>query len=105
VTEEIFGELQEIGHSEPARISTLPDGGGVLVGEVRLDEVNEEFNWNLHDEQVDTLAGFMMKTLGRIGRVGDIVETEFGTLKIEEMSKRRILKVLLSSQSPFRKQP
>jgi CBS domain containing-hemolysin-like protein len=57
--------------------------------------------WQLQDEDVDTIAGYIMKHLGRTAHVGDTVDTPYGTLRVENMARVRITQVaLLPSQPP-----
>jgi CBS domain containing-hemolysin-like protein len=45
------------------------------------------------DGAYETVAGFMMSTLGRIPSVGDEVKIEDGILRVERMDGRRVDRV------------
>jgi putative hemolysin len=60
-----------------------------------LRELNERFGWNVQDEEVDTIAGYIMKRLGRVARVGDVIDTPYGTIRVENMAQVRITQVAI----------
>jgi len=62
---------------------------------VRLRELNARFGWNLQDEEVDTIAGYIMKRLERVARVGDVIDTSYGTIRVENMAQVRITQVAI----------
>lgn len=95
VVEEVFGELHDELEAAQPSIQHTPDGRLLVRGEVRLREVNEHCGWNLQDEEVDTIAGYIMKHLGRTARVGDTLATPYGTLRVENMARVRITQVAL----------
>ena len=95
VVEEVFGELDDALEAEQPRMQRTPDGRVLLRGEVRLRELNEWLGWNLQDEDVETIAGYIMKHLRRIARVGDRLDTPHGTLRVENMARMRITQVAI----------
>jgi CBS domain containing-hemolysin-like protein len=95
VVEEVFGELHDALEAEQPRMQRTPDGRVLLRGEVRLRELNEWLGWNLRDEDVETIAGYIMKHLRRTARVGDRLDTPHGTLRVENMARMRITQVAI----------
>ena len=73
----------------------MSDGRVLVRGEVRLRELNERFGWNLQDEEVDTIMSYIMKRLGRVTRVGDVIDTPYGTIRVENMAQVRITQVAI----------
>jgi CBS domain containing-hemolysin-like protein len=78
LVEELVGEVRDehdqrstpSGHQEP-------DGRWVLSGLLRLDEVEDLTEIELpEDRSYDTLAGLLLRQLGRMPQVGDEVEVE-----------------------------
>jgi putative hemolysin len=57
---------------------------------------------NLTDKNYDTIGGFMMGQLGRIPKVGDMVEmkTAGARLRVEEMDRLRVARVRLTRIPP-----
>lgn len=95
VVEEVFGEMHDALEAEQPQIQRAPDGRIVVRGDVRLDEVRDDCGWQLEDPDADTIAGFVMKHLGRTARVGDKVDVEAGTIRVENMARHRITQVAL----------
>jgi CBS domain containing-hemolysin-like protein len=77
VVEEVFGEVHDALEADQPSIQPLPDGRILVRGDVRLRELHDRFGWELHDD-VDTIAGYIMKHLGRTARVGDVIDTPYG---------------------------
>jgi CBS domain containing-hemolysin-like protein len=60
-------------------------------GALRPDEVAERVGIAIPDDgPYETVAGFVMAELGRLAAVGDTVELDAGTLRVERMDGRRI---------------
>lgn len=96
VVEEIFGELEDSLESERPPIEVQPSGRVSAKADVRFDEVVSFLNLDLHDEPTtDTLANLMVQDLGRLPKFGDLVQTPLGTLRVENMARRRITRVAL----------
>ena len=58
--------------------------------------MNNLLDLRLPEEPHDTIAGYIVRELNRIGRAGDVVDTERGTFTILRMRGRRIEYLLLS---------
>jgi CBS domain containing-hemolysin-like protein len=95
VVEEVFGEVHDTLEAAEPSIQPLPDGRVLVRGEVRLRELHDRFGWDVHDDDVDTIAGYIMKHLGRTARVGDTLDTPYGTLRVENMARVRITQVAM----------
>jgi CBS domain containing-hemolysin-like protein len=100
VVEEVFGELHDTLEAVQPSMQQTPDGRVLIRGEVRLRELNEWLGWNVQDEDVDTIAGYIMKHLQRTARVGDTIDTSYGTLRVENMARVRITQVALLPTPP-----
>ena len=95
VIEELVGEVHDALEAAQPSIQHLPDGRALVRGEVRLRELNNQLGWDVQDEDVDTIAGYIMKTLGRTARVGDIIDTPYGRIRVENMAQVRITQVAI----------
>lgn len=93
--EEIFGELQDEFDNQPALITRGPDGGARLHGKVLIADVNEWFGLNLPDEEVNTIGGLIMATLGRLPDQGDEVTFDQVRLQVQDINGPAILEVNL----------
>lgn len=95
--EEIFGELQdEFDENEPSLISRGLDGYVRLHGEVLITDVNEWFGLVLPDEEVNTIGGLIMATLGRLPEAGDEITIGAARLRVETVNGPAVTEVCLS---------
>ena len=75
VIEEIVGDIADEHDRLGARGRQLQDGSWSLSGLLRPDEVNDLTDIHLPDhEDYDTIAGLVLRTLGRVPEVGDVAE-------------------------------
>jgi putative hemolysin len=95
VIEELVGEVHDALEAAQPSIQHLPDGRVLVRGEVRLRELNDQLGWDVQDEEVDTIAGYIMKTLGRTAHVGDVIDTPYGRIRVENMAQVRITQVAI----------
>ena len=94
VVEEVFGELQDSPEFERQPIEVLPNGRVSARAEVRYDELVNRLGLGLDiTDKTDSLANMIVEKLERIPRPGDMVETDLGTLRVENMARRRITRV------------
>jgi CBS domain containing-hemolysin-like protein len=100
VVEEVFGELHDTLEAGQPSIQQTPDGRILVRGEVRLRELNDWLGKNVQDEDVDTIAGYIMKHLNRTAHVGDTLDTPYGTLRVENMAQVRITQVAILPPHP-----
>jgi putative hemolysin len=99
VVEEVFGDLYDAVDVPSSGIERR-DGRVLVRGDLRLDEVNEHVGWMLDDPDAATIGGFVMKRLGRIARVGDVVTVPDGIIRVEKVMRHRIIQVALTSSAP-----
>ncbi len=94
--EEIVGEVSDPFDTITPEIQTLPDGSALIDGLALIEEVNEHLNLNLQDPYYDTIAGYALGKLGRIPRLGDLVDGEGIRLKVERLDGMRIAQLRLT---------
>lgn len=96
--EELVGEIRdEYDTDEKDWIKKVGPGTYLILGSVKLDDLNEELGTGLESEDYDSIGGYLIHQLGdRIPRTGDRVRTESGImLSVQSMKKRRIERVRL----------
>ena len=101
ILEEIVGEIQdEFDKNEITFEHTFNEDGSIeLEGRLNVDVFNELMNANLEeDEGFDTLAGFVIDSIGRIPSVAEALELDQFTFTILEADDRRIVKMLVKPQ-------
>ncbi|MCW2600129.1 MAG: hypothetical protein JWM02_1958 [Frankiales bacterium] len=91
--EEVIGEIRDE-YDAPSAEALRTHGGAVEVdGLLNLDEVEEQTGVHLPDGPYETLAGFVMASLGHVPRVGEAVEADGHRLEVTELDGRRISRV------------
>ncbi len=94
VVEEVFGELEDGPESERPPVEQHPGGRISARAELRLDELVSRLGLDPElADTTETLANIIVQELERIPRPGDLVETSIGTLRVENMARRRITRV------------
>ncbi len=61
-----------------------------MAGTVRLDELGEALGIVLEHEDVDTVSGLVIATLGRAPAVGDRVEFDGVTLEVSAVREKGV---------------
>ncbi len=101
IIEEIVGEMEI---DEP-QATQRQDGSWLLDGMLEVDEFKEIFDFKAlpHENEYETLSGFVMMSLGRVPQVADHFEWHSYNFEIIDMDGRRVDKVLVStlSQKPL----
>ena len=95
ILEEIVGEVQdEFDTDEEANISKVNDDEYIANGIMRIDEFADYFNKEIPEEEdVETIAGIILKRLDRIAEVNDSVEFDDFILTVTELDGTRIVKI------------
>lgn len=97
VLEEIFGEVQdEFDEDEEADIKEIGEDKYLANAMMRLDEIDEFFNVEIIDEDVDTIGGLVVKELGRIAEIGDVVTIKNLEFNVKEIDGARITKLIIT---------
>ena len=95
IIEEIVGEVQdEFDTDEEANITKTGENEYIANGMMRIDEFANYFNREIPEEEdVETIAGIILKRLGRMAEVDDSVDFDNYTLTVEELDGTRIVKI------------
>lgn len=101
VLEEIFGEVQdEFDLDEEADIKEIGEDVYLANAMMRLDEIADTFEVEIIDEDVDTIGGLVVKLLGRIAQIGDVVEIQNLEFSVKEIDGARITKLVITKKLP-----
>jgi len=105
ILEEIVGEMEQ---DEP-QATQRQDGSWLLDGMLEVDEFKEIFEFNNlpHEDEYETLSGFVMMSLGRVPQVADHFEWNTLNFEVIDMDGRRVDKVLVTTlpQKPLTQEP
>jgi len=95
ILEEIVGAME----FEEPQATQRQDGSWLLDGMLEVDEFKELFNFNSlpHEDEYETLSGFMMTSLGRVPQAADNFEWSGYRFEVMDMDGRRVDKVLVTT--------
>jgi len=93
ILEEIVGAME----FEEPQATQRQDGSWLLDGMLEVDEFKELFEFAAlpHEDQYETLSGFMMTSLGRVPQPSDNFEWSGYRFEVMDMDGRRVDKVLV----------
>jgi magnesium and cobalt transporter len=91
VIEQIIGDIDDE-HDVDEDVNIRKDGERQFIvrGQTPIDEFNEYFQTELSDDEFDTVAGLVMKQLGRLPRRGETLQLAGCELKVMRFDRRRI---------------
>lgn len=105
IIEEIVGEIE----LEEPQATQRQDGSWLLDGMLEVDEFKEIFNLPTlpHEDEYETLSGFVMLSLGRVPQTADQFEWHSLRFEVIDMDGRRVDKVLVTTlpQKPLAVEP
>jgi len=95
ILEEIVGAME----FEEPQATQRQDGSWLLDGMLEVDEFKELFEFAAlpHEDQYETLSGFMMTSLGRVPQPSDNFEWAGFRFEVMDMDGRRVDKVLVTT--------
>lgn len=98
LVEEIVGEIADEHEALAADLEPLGEGRFRLEGKARLELLEEMFDVDLDDAEVETVGGLVLSVLGRVPKVGDTVEAGDLRFVVESMEDRRIQSVVVEAR-------
>jgi putative hemolysin len=95
ILEEIVGAME----FEEPQATQRQDGSWLLDGMLEIDELKELFNFTTvpHEDEYETLSGFIMTSLGRVPQASDNFEWNGFRFEVMDMDGRRVDKVLVTT--------
>ena len=97
VVSAVMGELEEADDQDMVQ---LPGGAYDVEGVVPIEEIEETLKISLeYDEDMRTIAGYLMEKLGRMPRVGDRLSESNYTFLVLDISGPRVNKIRIQQES------
>jgi CBS domain containing-hemolysin-like protein len=95
--EEIVGEIEDEHDPDErgSRLTRTPEGVHSVSGMLRRDELREQTGFDMPEGDFETLAGFLLSLFDRVPRQGEHTSFQGWELKVVEMDRNRIARVLL----------
>lgn len=100
VVSEVVGDVAELGR-RMEEVRTLPGGRFELPGTAQLDDLEERLDvtFEVEDNEVTTIAGYLMYKLGRVPEKGDALKLDMWRILVEEVEGPRVVKVTVEPQT------
>lgn len=99
IIEEIVGEIQDEFDDERPDIEKKGDVVNI-DGHLLIEEVNQYFNINIDDEEMDTIGGWMFSQIEGSPSVGDAFTFEGHRFEITETDNLRVVRIAVSKETP-----
>ncbi|MEX0756523.1 MAG: hemolysin family protein [Acidimicrobiia bacterium] len=93
VVEELVGEIEDEFDSKAQPIRATSDGGYLFDGTVRAEDAEVTLGCELPEGGYETIAGFLISTLGRIPAEGEFVDVERWRLRAVEIDGLRVVTI------------
>jgi putative hemolysin len=90
VFEQLVGEVQDEFDRETPAFRSEKDGTWLVDGLGSLAELRERLGLRLEDEPYDTVGGLVFGRLGRLPKVGDVVDVEGRRFVVSGLDGRRV---------------
>lgn len=91
ILEELVGEIEDEHDRENKPFQRLSDGVYQVEASMNIDELNEELDLDLPErEEYDSVAGYLLYTLGRIPSTGEVFQAPGCEIRIQSATSRRI---------------
>jgi putative hemolysin len=84
ILEELVGEIRDARDPRTAHYMRLDDNRIVVLGSMEIDDFNRVFGAGIEDDEVETVAGYVMGRTGRVPREGETIE--LGSLRFHVIS-------------------
>ena len=84
------------------RVRVLPDGSAIVDGLALMTDVNDAVRPSHRRGTYNTIGGYVLGRLGRRARLGETIEVEGRTIRVEALDGLRVARVLIA---PPRKAP
>ncbi len=93
--EEITGEIEDEMGEPPPVMEQVSPRRWVVDGRWNLEDINDRIGVSLRSEGSDRLSGWVMEHLNRVPRPGDVVTAQRVRVRVLEVKKHRIRRLLL----------
>lgn len=95
--EEIVGEIRdEYDENENDVIRKLADDTYDIDASIKLDDLNDALHTDLHSEDYDSLAGFVIEVMDKLPSEGEETDYENLHFKVAQVNRNRIERIILT---------
>ena len=100
LVEELVGDIRDEYDADAGHTLRLVGGDVELDGLLNLDDFSDETGIELPEGPYETVAGYIMFSLGRVPQLGDTCAVDGHELTVVEVDGRRISRVRVSARAP-----
>ena len=104
IIEDIVGEIADEHEEDETTLVDLGDGNYLVSGLVRIEQLEETLSAELHGDDYETIAGLIFTTLGRVPKVGELVNKNGFRFEVDRADRRRIYRVKVSRDPEWREE-
>lgn len=101
VLEEIVGEIWDEYDVQVAEIIKIDENTLNVYSKMNIYDINDRFGLDLPTEDFQTIGGYVFGLLGREPEVGDEVQADGLSLKVESMDGHKITRVMIYNSEGF----
>ena len=88
--EEIMGDIEDEYDKEESIISQIDENNFYIKGNLAVSDFNSSFGINVEEGEYDTMNGYLLTMLGKLPKVGTLVELDEVDLLVNKVDNRRI---------------
>jgi Mg2+/Co2+ transporter CorB len=99
ILEEIVGEITDEHDIEMAGVSREPDGSFIVPGAMTIRDLNRACEWELPDDEANTVAGLMIHEAQTIPTEGQVFVFHRVRFEVLERTRHQITKLRLKQIS------
>lgn len=96
--EEIVGEIQDEYDEHVTEIEMVNEGEYLVYGSTKITLISDMLNINLDSDDFDSIGGFIIGQLGRLPKLGEVMEYKDLKFKAEQIERNRIMRVRIKKQ-------
>lgn len=96
LVEEIVGQVKTESTHNGREIQTIDEKTHEIDGEMRIEEANEELHLGLPEGPYETVAGFLLNTLGHIPKQGEQLRWDDLKFVVAEMRALKVERILIT---------
>ena len=100
LVEELIGDIRDEYDLEEEQATKLPAGEVEVDGLLNLDEFTEQTGIELPEGPYETVAGFVLASLGELPSAGDSVQVAGRTITVTQLDGRRIARLRVTPTPP-----
>ncbi len=96
--DELVGEMADEHEREAAPIRRTSDGGYLVPGHIKVDEINSRLGLDIPEGDYETVSGYILEVLGRVPPRGERISLDRATLEVAVSTARRIVTIKVTTE-------